>query len=139
MTKLHAHTLLVTEGREPEKHFGTVNPPIHQASTIIFQTLDDLEAAYKGQYKPSSYGLFGVPVTHYLQDALASLDGAEEAILFPSGLKAITVALRALLAPGDHLLMVDTVYGPTREFCDAVLAPLGVETTYYDALIGEGI
>ncbi|MCC7260825.1 MAG: cystathionine beta-lyase [Alphaproteobacteria bacterium] len=132
-------TKLITLGRDPEANFGAVNPPLYRTSTVIFPTLDDYDAAKKGTYKYSTYGRYGTPTTQGLEDALAELEGADHTMLTSSGVSAFTTVLLALLSAGDHLLMADSVYDPTRRFCDHELKRLGVETTYYDPTIGAGI
>jgi cysteine-S-conjugate beta-lyase len=130
-------TLIVAAGRDPESHFGVVNPPIYRASTILYPTVAALEAPreVRGVY----YGRGGTPTTFALEDAIAALDGAHGAVITGSGKTAIAQALLAFLRAGDHLLMVDSAYAPTRQFCDRVLSRFGVETTYYDPLIGADI
>jgi cystathionine beta-lyase len=130
-------TLIVAAGRDPESHFGVVNPPIYRASTILYPTVAALEAPreVRGVY----YGRGGTPTTFALEDAIAALDGAHGAVITGSGKTAIAQALLAFLRAGDHLLMVDSAYAPTRQFCDRVLSRFGVETTYYDPLIGARI
>ena len=85
------------------------------------------------------YGRYGTPTTDTLEEALATLEGAEHAIVFASGMAAIATSILSFLSAGDHLLMVDTTYAPVRRFCDYELKRLGVETTYYDPSIGAGI
>lgn len=130
-------TILVTAGRHPEDNHGVVNPPVYRASTILYPNVEALEAPreLRGVY----YGRGGVPTTFDLEDAVATLEGGHGAVLSSSGKTVICQALTAFLEAGDHLLMVDTTYGPTRQFCDRVLTRFGVETTYYDPLIGAGI
>ena len=130
-------TLIVAAGRDPASHCGVVNPPVYRASTILYPTVAALEAPreVRGVY----YGRGGTPTTFALEDAIAALDGAHGAIITGSGKTAIAQALLAFLKAGDHLLMVDAAYAPTRQFCDRVLSRFGVETTYYDPLIGAGI
>ncbi|MGI9433341.1 MAG: cystathionine beta-lyase [Geminicoccaceae bacterium] len=130
-------TILVTAGRDPESNHGVVNPPIYRASTILYPDVASLEAPRKlrGVY----YGRGGVPTTFDLEDAVAALEGGHGALVSGSGKTVISQALTAFLQAGDHLLMVDSTYGPTRQFCDRVLSRFGVETTYYDPLIGAGI
>lgn len=130
-------TILVTAAHDPENNHGVVNPPIYRASTILFPTVEALEAprALRGVY----YGRRGVPTTFALEDAVAGLEGGHGAVVSSSGKTAIVQALTTFLQNGDHLLMVDSTYAPTRQFCDKVLARFGVETTYYDPLIGAGI
>jgi cystathionine beta-lyase len=130
-------TLIVASGRDPESHFGVVNPPVYRASTILYPTVAALEAPR--QVRGVYYGRGGTPTTFALEDAIAALDGAHGAVITGSGKTAIAQALLAFLKTGDHLLMVDSAYAPTRQFCDRVLSRFGVETTYYDPLIGAGI
>lgn len=128
-------TLIVTLGRDPHANFGVVNPPVYHASTILFPTVD----ALKGKKQPYTYGRRGTPTTVALQEAIAGLEGGYGTLLAPSGLAAVTTALLALVKAGDHLLMTDSVYGPSRHFCDTLLKRNGVEVEYYDPLIGAGI
>jgi cystathionine beta-lyase len=134
---MHDDTLVVTAGRDPEANHGVVNPPIYRASTILYPTMAELEGPreLRGVY----YGRGGVPTTFALEDAIAALEGGAGAVLSGSGKTVIGQALTTFLKAGDHLLMVDSTYAPTRQFCDRVLARFGVETTYYDPLLGAGI
>ncbi|MCP3460974.1 cystathionine beta-lyase [Bradyrhizobium sp. CCGUVB23] len=129
-------TLLVRGGRAPT---GPVNPPVSRASTILFEDLAAFDATRADRFGALRYGIHGTDTLFSLEHAITKLEGCHRAIVVPSGLAAITAALTAVLKTGDHLLMVDTVYGPTRAFCDGLLARSGVETTYYDPLIGDGI
>ncbi len=122
-------------GRDPSRFDGFVNAPVYRGSTVIYPTLAALEA----NSQDYSYGRLGSPTISELQNALAELEGAELCLLSSSGLCAITTVLLAFAASGDHLLISDSVYGPTRRFCEQVLKRLGVEITYYDPLIGAGI
>jgi cystathionine beta-lyase len=128
-------TRLVHAGREPFEQHGFVNTPIYRGSTVLYPTTDDL-LHRRGRY---SYGTKGTPTTNSLETAWTELTGAAGTVLAPSGLAAVTVALMSCLKAGDHLLMTDSVYLPTRHFCNGVLKKFGVETTYYDPLIGAGI
>ena len=132
-------TKLVTLGRDPHSNHGILNPPVYHASTVLFKTVDDLVNRYQRPGKNVAYGLHGTPSHFMLEDALAELEGGEDAKLEPSGLAAITIALMAFLEAGDHLLMPDSVYGPVRRFCLAELPRLKVETSFYDPMIGAGI
>jgi cystathionine beta-lyase len=134
---MHDDTLVVTEGRDPERNHGVVNPPIYRASTILYETVAAFEAPR--QVRGVYYGRGGTPTTFALEDALAALDGGYGAVITSSGKTAIAQALLAFLRAGDHLLMVDSAYAPTRQLCDRVLARFGIETTYYDPLIGAGV
>lgn len=116
-----------------------VNLPVYRASTVLFDTVNDLKAADRGEFPGFVYGRYGTPSSAALEQAIAELSGADHAIVTSSGLSAIVLALTTFLKSGDHLLMTDAVYGPTRKFCDLVLSRFGVETTYYDPLIGADI
>jgi len=126
-------------GRDPRRYLGAVNTPVFRASTILLPTMADLERASRGEYKGLSYGLHGLPTVTDLQRALATLEGGHAALAVPSGLTATTLPLLALLAPGDHLLVTDAVYGPTRRFCDNHLRRFGIDVGYYDPLAGAAI
>jgi cystathionine beta-lyase len=126
-------------GRDPQRFLGAVNTPVFRASTILFPTVADLEAAARGEYKGLGYGLHGLPTVKDLQAAVAALEGAHAGFAVPSGLTATTLPLLALANPGDHVLVTDSVYGPTRRFCDLHLKRFGVEVSYYDPLAGAGI
>ncbi len=130
-------TRLVTGGRDPFSYHGFVNPPVHHASTVLYPTAEDL-LAHRGRYH---YGRRGTPTSEALQQAMAEIEGPACAgvALAPSGLAAVSAALLAVVDAGDHILVSDSVYQPTRTLCDTVLKRLGVEATYYDPLIGAGI
>lgn len=132
-------TQLTHLGRTPHAHEGTVNTPIARTSTILFPTVAEFWAAEAGTSDAIIYGRHGTSTRHHLAATIAKLDGMEKAFLCPSGVSAITFAMSAFLQPGDHVLMVDSVYGPTRLYCDRELKRLGIETTYYDPSIGSGI
>lgn len=133
--KYRPATSLVLAGRAPFEHEGFVNPPLYRGSTILSETYDDL-IHHRGQY---SYGRRGTPTIDALAGALATFEKGAGVLLTPSGLSAISTALLAVVKAGDHILVADTVYRPTRVVCDGVLKRLGVETTYFDPLIGEDI
>jgi cystathionine beta-lyase len=126
-------------GRDPSRFLGAVNTPVFRASTILFPTVAELVAAARGERSGLSYGLHGLPTVTDLQAAFAELEGGHAALAVPSGLTATTLPLLALLAPGDHLLVTDAVYGPTRRFCDNHLTRYGIAVTYYDPLAGAAI
>jgi len=126
-------------GRAPEKFLGAVNTPVFRASTMLFPTVEKLEQAARGEYEGIGYGLHGLPTVTDLQDAVAAIEGAHAALAVPSGLTATTLPLLALLKPGDHALVTDAVYGPTRRFCNNHLTRLGIEVSYYDPLAGAAI
>ncbi len=132
-------TLLAHAGRDPEHNFGVVNPPVYHASTIIHRTVAEYEAAGKNRYNQVTYGRHGTPTSFALEEAVALVEGGYRAVAFCSGAAACFASILAYVAAGDHLLMVDSVYGPVRGFCTGFLARFGVETTFYDPLIGAGI
>jgi cysteine-S-conjugate beta-lyase len=126
-------------GRDPSKHLGAVNTPVYRATTILFDSLGDLEAAERGEHPGVTYGLHGLPTVTDLQAAIAALEGGHAALAVASGLAAITLALIGTVSAGDHVLVTDAVYGPTRRFCDNQLRRLGIEVSYYDPLAGAAI
>jgi len=130
-------TRLVVGGRNPSANHGFVNPPVYHASTVLYPTAEDF-LARRSRYR---YGRRGTPTSEALEAALRELEGPECAgvTLLPSGLAAISTALMSTLDAGDHVLVTDSVYQPTRKFCNGVLARYGITTTYYDPLIGGRI
>jgi cystathionine beta-lyase len=134
---LKPETRLVTAGRDTTAQKGFVNPPVVHGSTVLYPTAADLHA-HRGEFQ---YGRHGTPTTKALQEALMALEGPQCAGvgLAPSGLAAITTTLLAVLKAGDHFLVSDSAYRPTRNFCNGLLARYGVETSYFDPLIGAGI
>lgn len=134
---LQPATRLVVAGRDTAANHGFVNPPVHHVSTVLYPTAEDF-LARRARYL---YGRRGTPTSEALENALRALEGPDCAgvALLPSGLAAISTALLAVLAAGDHLLVTDSAYQPTRKFCDGVLPRYGITTTYYDPLIGGDI
>ena len=132
-------TLLGHAGRNPANHHGTINTPVFRASTIVFPDLETYSTRPGDDYKTPRYGIHGTPTTWALEEAVAKMEGGYNAVAVCSGLAAINAALCAFVKAGDHLLMTDSVYGPTRTFCDKQLKGFGVEIQYYDPLIGAGI
>lgn len=128
-------TDIVHLGRDPASQYGFVNTPVYRGSTVLFPTLE----ALKSRTQPYTYGRRATPTTSALEEALTALSGGTFTMLAPSGLCAVTAALLAFVRAGDEILMVDTVYQPTRAFCDSMLKRLGVTTRYYDPLVGGGI
>jgi cystathionine beta-lyase len=130
-------TRLVTAGRDAKAQKGFVNPPVVHGSTVLYPSAEDLHA-HRGEF---TYGRHGTPTTRALQETLMALEGPQCAGvgIAPSGLAAITTTLLAVLKAGDHLLVCDNVYRPSRNFCNGVLARYGVEITYFDPLIGGAI
>jgi cystathionine beta-lyase len=130
-------TRLVTAGRDTKGQYGFVNPAVYHASTVLYPTAAD-QLAHRSRYQ---YGRRGTPTSEALEQALAALegDGCAGVALLPSGLAAISVALLSAAGADDHILITDSVYRPTRNFCNGVFKRLGVETSYYDPLIGAEI
>lgn len=133
----HADTRVVTAGRHPPSYYGFINPPVYHASTLLYPSAADY-VAHRGRYQ---YGRVGTPTTEALETAMAELEGPQCAgvALLPSGLAAISTALLAVLKAGDHLLVTDSAYGPTRAFCEQILPRFGIATSFYDPAIGAGI
>jgi cystathionine beta-lyase len=130
-------TRLVTSGRDTLAQKGFVNPPVVHGSTVLYPTAEDLHA-HRGEFQ---YGRHGTPTTRALQELMMALEGPQCAGvgIAPSGLAAITTTLLSVLKAGDHFLVCDNVYRPSRNFCNGLLARYGVETSYFDPLIGAGI
>jgi len=130
-------TRVVTGGRDPASYHGFVNPPVYHASTVLYRSAADY-VAHRSRYQ---YGRRGTPTTEALELALQELEGPQCAgvALLPSGLAAISAALLSAVRAGDHVLITDSAYGPTRTFCDQILTRFGVTTSYYDPLAGAGI
>jgi len=134
---LKPDTRLVVAGRNSAENHGFVNPPVIHASTVLYPNAADM-VAHRARYQ---YGRRGTPTSEALEDALRAIEGPGCAgiCLVPSGAAAVSTALLSVVGAGDHILVTDSVYRPTRVFADSILKKLGVETTYYDPLIGAGI
>ncbi len=133
-------TRLVHAGRGPGFSEGIVNPPVMRASTILFDTLADLDASIADPDAGLYYGRRGTPTQWALEDALTGLEpGAAGTKLFPSGVAAITTAMLSVVATGDDVLITDSAYVPTRQFADQILARFGVSVRYFDPCVGSDI
>lgn len=132
-------TLLGHLGRDPSQHHGAVNTPVFRASTIVFPDLETYSTRPADDYKTPRYGIHGTPTTWALEEAVAKMEGGHQAVAVCSGLAAIVAAVCAFVKAGDHLLVTDSAYGPTRTFCDKQLKGFGVQVEYYDPLIGADI
>ncbi len=132
-------TVLIHSGRDPGSHSGMVNTPVFRGSTILSNSLDEWESRKTPENPMASYGRFGTPTTRAFESALAELEGGYRAIVFPSGLSACTHSLMAMVRAGDHVLLTDSVYGPTRAFATGVLTRFGVEVEFYDPMAGAGV
>jgi cystathionine beta-lyase len=135
-------TKVVHAGRHPEKFEGAVNPPVYHVSTVLSPSLADWEQKkkdYAAERPGMYYGRHGTPTLKALEEAIAEIEGGYRTMLFPSGLAACAGAILSYVKAGDHILISDSAYGPTRRLGLRFLARFGVETQFYDPLIGEGI
>jgi cystathionine beta-lyase len=134
---------MVAAGRHPERFGGVVNTPVFRGSTILSPSMAEWERLQRArsadEFGASTYGRYGTPTHHALQEAVAELEGGYRSLLFPSGLAAISTALTSLLSAGDHVLVPDCAYSPTRNFLQNVLGRYGVEVDVYDPRVGGGI
>jgi cystathionine beta-lyase len=141
--QLGPDTLITHAGRDPRAHLGIVNPPVYHCSTVLFPdyatVLETRKDRASGEFRGVTYGREGTPLTRYFEEAVAALEGGHKAVTLPCGMGAIAATLTGLLRAGDHLLVLDAVYGPCRDFCSNVLTRFGVEVEYYDPLVGAGI
>lgn len=133
--KLGINTRLAHEGYNPRDYHGFVNPPVVHASTVLFPDAATMES----RNQKYTYGTRGTTTTDALQNAINALEGSADTILVPSGLAAVTTPLLAFLGAGDHVLIIDSVYHPTRRFADTLLKQYGVEVTYYPPELGADI
>jgi cystathionine beta-lyase len=135
-------TRLAQLGRKPKSRPGTVNLPVTRASTVTFASLAELDSAqqrYDADEIVPTYGIVNMPLRAAFEELMVEIEGGYRAVTLPSGLAAVAVALMACLKAGDHVLVSDSVYGPARRVCQRMLARYGVETTFYDPLVGAGI
>lgn len=129
------NTRLAHSGHDPASFHGFVNPPVVHASTVLFPDAATMES----RNQKYTYGTRGTPTSDALCEAINELEGSAGTVVVPSGLAAVVLPFLACLKAGDHVLVVDSVYHPTRNFCNTVLKRMGIETTYYDPAIGAGI
>lgn len=129
------NTRLAHIGPDPHGQHGFVNPPIQRGSTVLFPDT----VTIRTENQRYTYGTHGTPTTDALCQAIDALEGSTGTLLLPSGLAAVTIPFLALLSSGDHMLMVDSVYAPARRFAETMLKRMGIETTYFDPAIGEGL
>lgn len=138
--KKKTETILTTTGRRKEWTHGIVNPPVYRASTCLFDTYAEYrERVADPAARHLFYGRKGTPTQWSLEEAVTELEKGTGTMLFPSGVAAITTAILSLVRSGDHILITDSAYDPTRSFANGILKMMGVETTYYDPLIGADI
>lgn len=133
-------TKLVTGGRRKDWTHGIVNPPVYRASTCLFDTYSELrERVANPTAKKLFYGRKGTPTQWALEEALTELEGADGTMLFPSGIAAVTTSILALVKAGDHILITDSAYEPTRTFANGLLKAMNIETEFYDPMVGADI
>jgi cystathionine beta-lyase len=132
-------TILTVAGRDPAGNYGVVNPPVYHASTIIFPSLAAQEKASGDPFNHMTYGRAGTPTQHALEETMSLLEGAYRTVAVPSGLAAITGAILGFVSAGDHMLVSDSAYGPTRRFAVNFLKRFGVETTFFDPTMGAEV
>ncbi|GHE83470.1 cystathionine beta-lyase [Thalassotalea profundi] len=133
-------TQFINAGRQAKWTKGVVNPPVERASTVVFDSVKQMKHATANRgNQVLFYGRRGTSTSFAFADAMTEIEGGAGCAIYPSGTAAITNAILAFVKTGDHILMVDNTYEPTRDFCDNVLKRMGVETTYYDPMIGAGI
>ena len=137
--RLSSRTRLVHSSSPSAGAAGLLNPPVHRASTILYETVEDYIGRHSRLYDGVIYGLYGTETTLALADAIAALEGGHRTVITSSGTAAIALSLAAFVQAGDHLLVIDTAYRSTRRFCDEVLAGYGVEISYFPPEIGSGI
>ena len=135
-SKKSVNTILTHAGSKPDEYHGAVNVPVHRMSTIVFKTYEEFE---KVPNVPFYYGRAGTPTSAAFEEAIAELEGAYKSVSTCSGLSAILVALMAFAEAGDHILMTDNCYGPSRKTCEEVLRRFGVDVEYYPPMIGAEI
>ncbi len=136
---MNKDTLLAHVGRDPRQNDGMVNTPVFRTSTVLNPNVESYEAPRDEDYQRITYGRHGTPTTRALEEAVAKLEGGYHAVALPSGLAAIAAAISAFVKSGEHILVADSVYAPTRIFCERQLKKNGVEVEYYDPVIGDGI
>ena len=135
-------TRLAQRGRRARSGPGTVNLPVTRASTVTFASLaemDEVQRQFDADEPVPTYGILNMPLRVAFEELMVDLEGGHRAVTLPSGLAAVAVALLSCLEAGDHVLVTDSAYGPTRRFCMRTLKRLGIEATFYDPLIGAGI
>ena len=133
------NTTIATVGLDPFSNHGVINPPVYHASTILFPTLAEWRASRDYNYSGVRYGRSGTPTSFALQDAVAELEGGFRSLVTACGAGAVCTVLLSFADAGDHILVADTVYGPTRRICQDLLIRFGIEATFYDPMIGAGI
>ncbi|HSS26346.1 MAG TPA: cystathionine beta-lyase [Usitatibacter sp.] len=135
-------TRLAQRGRRARTNPGTVNLPVARASTVTFDSIaqmEEMQRRFEADEVVPTYGLLNMPLRAAFEELMIELEGGHRAVTLPSGLAAVAVAIMACVKAGDHVLVTDSAYSPTRRFCERTLARFGVQTTFYDPTIGAGI
>ena len=132
-------TSLIHNEYSPPEGFVSLSTPIHHASTVVFDSVQSFQNRLENEDEGYSYGLIGTPTTMILAQQIADLEGGHKSVLTPSGLSAITLVYLSCLEQGDHVLVCDNIYSPSRELCTKLLKGFGIETTFYDPMIGGDI
>lgn len=132
-------TRAVHAGPRARDQRGLINPPVDRASTIIYDSVEAYMDRHRGLYDEVIYGLYGTRTTFALAEAVSALEAGYATVITSSGTSAIALTLTAFAGAGDHLLVADCVYGPTRKFLTDVLARFGVEVEYFRPDIGADI
>lgn len=140
MKKLATDSILGHAGLKPHANHGIVNPPVYHCSTVLFPTLEALEESDRNPFEGYHYGRMGTPTSQAFEEAISELEGAYRTVACASGLNAIATAFLAFTKAGQHVLIADSVYGPTRRFANESLVGYGVEVEYFDPLVtGDGL
>lgn len=135
---MHHRTLLL-QNEIDDTPFPSLAQPVHRGSTLVFPTVESFLARHNNFYDGYSYGLYGHPASRALAAQIAALEGGSHCVITPSGMSAIMLINLAVLSHGDHVLLPDNVYAPSRDAAGAFLAQLGIEAEFYDPQIGGGI
>lgn len=138
----HNKTIYTNAGKlnqEQVAGFEMINPPIYNGSTVLFEDYNALHSDHLGEYKGISYGTEGTPTQLMFESAMCEVEGGYRTKAFPSGINAIITVLLAYTKSGDHILVCDNIYGPTREYCLKILPKFGIKTDFIPANIGEEI
>lgn len=134
-----ARTMLVHSASPSANRAGLLNPPVHRASTILYESVEAYIGRHSRIYDDVIYGLYGTETTFALAAVIAKLEAGYQTVMTSSGTAAIALSLSAFLKAGDHLLVIDTAYRSTRRFCDEILAGYGIEISYFPPAIGSEI
>lgn len=129
----HSCTQVINLGRTPQRFDGLVNTPVYRGSTILVNSFKEWEAHKQNGDSYRHYGRFGAATTKSFESAINALEGGAGCMVFPSGLSACTHALMAFVQAGDHVLIADNIYGPTRSFADHMLLKLGIQVEYFNS------